>query len=98
MNRSSHEQRVRILLCLINGRSTRETVAITGAAKNTVAKLRRDLGADTVLQAPTRGLGYTVPADPATALADLAVGLLERTEDYARYTARRDRRCGVASS
>jgi IS1 family transposase len=44
MNRLSTEQRTRIIGCLVEGMSIRATVRITGAAKNTVAKLLVDLG------------------------------------------------------
>lgn len=45
MNRSSTEQRARIVGCLVEGMSIRATVRITGAAKNTIVKLLADLGA-----------------------------------------------------
>ncbi|MDH5753395.1 MAG: IS1 family transposase [Deltaproteobacteria bacterium] len=44
MNRLSTEQRARIIGCLVEGMSIRATVRMTGAAKNTVAKLLVDLG------------------------------------------------------
>jgi IS1 family transposase len=44
MNRLSTEQRARIVGCLVEGMSIRATVRLTGAAKNTVAKLLADLG------------------------------------------------------
>ncbi len=43
-NRLSTEQRARIVGCLVEGNSIRATVRMTGAAKNTVAKLLVDLG------------------------------------------------------
>ncbi len=44
MNRLSTEKRARIIGCLVEGMSIRATVRVTGAAKNTVAKLLVDLG------------------------------------------------------
>jgi IS1 family transposase len=44
MNRLSTEQRARIIGCLVEGNSIRATVRLTGAAKNTIAKLLLDLG------------------------------------------------------
>jgi IS1 family transposase len=44
MNRLSTEQRARVVACLVEGMSVRSTVRVTGVAKNTVAKLLRDLG------------------------------------------------------
>ncbi len=43
-NRLSTDQRAKIIDCLVEGMSIRATVRITGAAKNTVAKLLVDLG------------------------------------------------------
>lgn len=45
MNRLSNENRVKIVACLVEGNSIRATVRMTGASKNTIAKLLRDLGA-----------------------------------------------------
>ena len=45
MNRLPLERRAQILRCLVEGNSIRATVRITGAAKNTVSKLLRDIGA-----------------------------------------------------
>ncbi|HKR66649.1 MAG TPA: IS1 family transposase [Thermoanaerobaculia bacterium] len=44
MNTLSVEQKVRVLNCLIEGNSIRSTVRITGAAKNTVRDLIREVG------------------------------------------------------
>lgn len=44
MNRLSTQQRARIVACLVEGNSIRGTCRLTGAAKNTVAKLLVDLG------------------------------------------------------
>jgi IS1 family transposase len=44
VNRLSTEQRARIIGCLVEGNSIRATVRMTGAAKNTIAKLLLDLG------------------------------------------------------
>ncbi len=46
VNRLSSEERARIVGCLIEGMSIRATVRVTGAAKNTIAKLLADLGAE----------------------------------------------------
>lgn len=79
MNRSSHEKRVQIAHCLIAGYSVRETCRITGVAKNTVTKLRRDLGLPAYRR---RGKGHALDPipDPVGALIDGAVSLLERHE------------------
>jgi len=45
MNRLSTEKRAQIVGCLVEGMSIRATCRVTGAAKNTVAKLLGDLGA-----------------------------------------------------
>jgi len=45
MNRLSTDRRAQVVSCLVEGMSIRATVRITGAAKNTVAKLLVDLGA-----------------------------------------------------
>lgn len=45
MNKLGIEKRAQIVRCLVDGNSIRGTVRITGAAKNTVAKLLCDLGA-----------------------------------------------------
>ena len=45
MNRLSTEKRAQIIASLVEGNSIRATVRMTGAAKNTVAKLLVDLGA-----------------------------------------------------
>ena len=45
MNRLSTEKRAQIIGCLVEGNSIRATVRMTGAAKNTIAKLLVDLGA-----------------------------------------------------
>lgn len=44
MNQLSVERRTQIVKCLVEGNSIRATVRLTGAAKNTVAKLLVDLG------------------------------------------------------
>jgi IS1 family transposase len=44
MNTLSVEQQVRVLNCLVEGNSIRSTVRITGAAKNTVRDLIREVG------------------------------------------------------
>jgi len=44
MNRLSTAQRARIIAALVEGNSIRSTVRLTGAAKNTIAKLLLDLG------------------------------------------------------
>jgi IS1 family transposase len=44
MNRTSTEKRAQIIGCLVEGNSIRATVRLTGASKNTVAKLLVDLG------------------------------------------------------
>ena len=44
MNKLNNEDRARIVGCLVEGNSIRATVRLTGAAKNTVAKLLVDIG------------------------------------------------------
>ncbi len=44
MNRLSTEKRSQIVRCLVEGNSIRSTVRITGASKNTIAKLLIELG------------------------------------------------------
>jgi IS1 family transposase len=44
MNRLTTEKRAQIIACLVDGVSIRATTRITGAAKNTIAKLVVDLG------------------------------------------------------
>jgi IS1 family transposase len=44
MNRASNEKRAAIIGCLVEGMSIRATVRLTGASKNTVAKLLVDVG------------------------------------------------------
>lgn len=44
MNRLSIEEKVRVVACLVEGNSVRATVRMTGAAKNTIAKLLVELG------------------------------------------------------
>jgi IS1 family transposase len=44
MNKLSAERRAAVIRCLVEGNSIRATVRMTGAAKNTVAKLLVDLG------------------------------------------------------
>jgi transposase-like protein len=44
MNRLTKEDRVRVIAALVEGNSIRATVRMTGIAKNTVAKLLRDVG------------------------------------------------------
>ena len=44
MNKTSTEKRAQIIRCLVEGNSIRATVRLTGAAKNTVAKLLCDAG------------------------------------------------------
>jgi IS1 family transposase len=45
MNKMSTERQAAVLRCLVEGNSIRATVRLTGAAKNTVTKLLRDVGA-----------------------------------------------------
>jgi IS1 family transposase len=45
MNKLSSEDRAKIVACLVEGNSIRATVRMTGASKNTIAKLLRELGA-----------------------------------------------------
>jgi IS1 family transposase len=47
MNRLSTKKRAQIIGCLVEGNSIRATVRMTGAAKNTIAKLLVDLGTAT---------------------------------------------------
>ena len=44
MNQLSTERRAQVFRCLVEGNSIRSTVRLTGAAKNTVAKLLVELG------------------------------------------------------
>ena len=44
MNRLTKEKRIQVLAALVEGNSIRSTVRMTGAAKNTVIKLLRDVG------------------------------------------------------
>ena len=44
MNRLTKEERVRVMVALVEGNSVRATVRMTGIAKNTVAKLLCDIG------------------------------------------------------
>ena len=44
-NRLSHERRIQILHCLVEGNSIASTQRMTGAAKNTVLRLLEDAGA-----------------------------------------------------
>src|SRR4051812_16711505 len=44
MNCLSKENRAKIVACLVEGNSIRATVRLTGASKNTVAKLLVELG------------------------------------------------------
>jgi IS1 family transposase len=44
MNTLTHEKRCAVIRCLVDGCSIRATTRITGAAKNTIQKLTRDLG------------------------------------------------------
>jgi IS1 family transposase len=44
MNKLSIEKRAQVISCLVEGMSIRSTVRITGAAKNTVAKLAVEMG------------------------------------------------------
>lgn len=44
MNRLSTERRGQVIACLVEGMSIRGTVRVTGAAKNTIAKLLVDVG------------------------------------------------------
>lgn len=44
MNRKSTSERARIVRCLVEGNSIRATVRMTGASKNTIAKLLVELG------------------------------------------------------
>jgi hypothetical protein len=43
MNRLSRQRRAQVIGCLVEGNSIRVTVRMTGAAKNTIAKLLLDL-------------------------------------------------------
>jgi len=43
-NRPANEKRVRVIAPLVEGNSIRSAVRMTGVAKNTVAKLLRDIG------------------------------------------------------
>src|SRR5688572_4537520 len=45
MNKLNTEDRAKIVNCLVEGNSIRATSRLTGASKNTIAKLLRDLGA-----------------------------------------------------
>jgi IS1 family transposase len=45
MNKLSNADRAKIVACLVEGNSIRATVRMTGASKNTIAKLLRELGA-----------------------------------------------------
>ncbi len=45
MNQLSTEERAKIVACLVEGNSIRATVRLTGAGKNTIARLLRSLGA-----------------------------------------------------
>jgi IS1 family transposase len=45
MNKLTSADRAQIVACLVEGNSIRATVRMTGASKNTIAKLLRDLGA-----------------------------------------------------
>lgn len=60
-NRLSTEQRARIIGCLVEGNSIRATVRMTGAAKNTVAKLLVDLG--TACEAYQAGVLVGLPCE-----------------------------------
>ena len=44
MKQLTKQQRVAVIRCLVEGNSIRSTVRITGASKNTIQKLTRDLG------------------------------------------------------
>jgi len=44
MNKLTIQKRVQVLGALVEGNSIRSTVRMTGAAKNTVVKLLRDIG------------------------------------------------------
>jgi len=44
MNKLTIQKRLQVLGALVEGNSIRSTVRITGAAKNTVVKLLRDIG------------------------------------------------------
>jgi len=44
MNKLSTERRGQVLSCLVESMSIRATVRVTGVAKNTIVKLRCDLG------------------------------------------------------
>jgi hypothetical protein len=44
MNKLDSVARARVINCLVEGNSIRATVRMTGAAKNTVVKLLRDIG------------------------------------------------------
>src|SRR5215469_10173939 len=45
VNKLKPETRARIIACLVEGNSIRSTVRMTGAAKNTIVKLLKDVGA-----------------------------------------------------
>ncbi len=44
MNKMSHEKRCAVIRCLVEGNSVRATVRITGASKNAVQRLTREIG------------------------------------------------------
>lgn len=44
MNKLTIQKRVQLLASLVEGNSIRSTIRMTGASKNTIAKLLRDIG------------------------------------------------------
>src|SRR4051812_13453413 len=44
MNKMSHEKRCAVIRCLVEGNSIRATVRITGASKNAIQRLTREIG------------------------------------------------------
>src|SRR5262249_9691430 len=44
MNKMSHEKRCAVIRCLVEGNSVRATVRITGASKNAIQRLTREIG------------------------------------------------------
>lgn len=71
MNKLSTERRAGVIAALVEGNSIRSTVRMTGAAKNTVAKLLVELGqacAATGNHPPPKNTGGTVDTVPPGAI------------------------------